>query len=119
MKYKIPKMQLGNVINYQGTRYKNGDTYFQGNTGIHTGKQAVVLPEVSTTPLQSIQNIMNEFKQTPTFKVYEKDKPLSGTDPVGQFIVEGAVLGKPTQYILDKGLTAVVGKTSGELLGQA
>lgn len=119
MKYNIPKMQLGNTINYQGTKYKDGTTYFQGDTGIHTGKQAVVLPEVTTTPHQSIQNLIKEFKQTPTFKVYEKDKPLSGADPVGQFIVEGVALGKPTQYLLDKGLQATVGSTSGEILKSA
>lgn len=50
MKYNIPKLQLGNVINYQGTKYKDGTTYFQGNTGIHTGKQAVLLPNVDVKP---------------------------------------------------------------------
>ena len=42
--------------------------------------------------------------------------PVSGTDPIGQFIVEGVALGKPTQYLLDKSLQGLVGKTSGELL---
>lgn len=94
MKYKIPKMQLGNVINYQGTKYKDGSTYFQGNTGIHTGKQAVVLPEVSITPQQSASNIYNsvEAQMKRFHNPYLTDKPLSGADPIGQFIVEGAVL---------------------------
>lgn len=120
MKYKIPKMQLGNVINYQGTKYKDGSTYFQGNTEIHTGKQAVVLPEVSITPQQSVSNIYNsvEAQMKRFHNPYLTDKPLSGADPIGQFIVEGAVLGKPTQYILDKGLQSTIGMTTGELFGK-
>ena len=117
---KLKKYQIGDVTQYQGTRYKDGDTYFTGNTGIHTGKQAVVLPEISITPQQSASNIYNsvEAQMKRFHNPYLTDKPLSGADPIGQFIVEGAVLGKPTQYILDKGLQSTVGMTTGELFGK-
>ena len=116
---KLKKYQTGGVTQYQGTKYKNGDTYFVGNTGIHSGSQAVLLPEVQVTPQSSISNIKRELLQSPMAKLYAKDQPLSGTDPVGQFIVEGAALGKPAQYLLDKGLQATVGSTSGEILKSA
>lgn len=40
-----------------------------------------------------------------TAKLYEKDQPLSATDPVGLFFVEGTVLGKPLE-LAGKGLWA-------------
>ena len=89
---KLKKYQTGGVTQYQGTKYKNGDTYFVGNTGIHSGSQAVLLPEIQVTPQSSISNIKRELLQSPMAKLYAKDQPLSGTDPIGQFIVEGAAL---------------------------
>ena len=144
MKYKIPKMQLGSVLNprtISGTKSKSGNIQWENNFDITTpGKQAVMLPGVTVTPSISIGNLQREVdewnkkypqstSEVPIVAKLTGDKQLftrtpkvmgmSGADPVGQFIVEGAVLGKPTQYILDKGLTATVGATSGELLGQA
>ena len=144
MKYKIPKMQLGSVLNprtISGTKSKSGNIQWEDNFDITTpDKQAVMLPGVTVTPSISIGNLQREVdewnkkypqstSEVPIVAKLTGDKQLftrtpkvmgmSGADPVGQFIVEGAILGKPTQYILDKGLTAAVGKTSGELLGQA
>lgn len=144
MKYKIQKAQLGSVLNprtISGTKSKSGNIQWENNFDITTpGKQAVMLPGVTVTPSISIGNLQREVdewnkkypqstSEVPIVAKLTGDKQLftrtpkvigmSGADPVGQFIVEGAILGKPTQYILDKGLTAAVGKTSGELLGQA
>lgn len=31
-------------------------------------------------------------------KLYEQDKPLSGTDPIGEMVVEGAILSRPLTF---------------------
>lgn len=82
--------------NYTATKNKQGDIYLEDNNigGIHTGNKAILLPDVSITPQQSAINIAKDIKNNYKFNnPYLTDKPLSGTDPIGQFIVENIALG--------------------------
>lgn len=84
--------------NYIATKNKEGKVYIESNniSGIHTGKQAVLLPNINSTPQQSIQNINREIDEDNKYKFnnpYLTDKPLSGTDPIGEFIVSNIALG--------------------------
>lgn len=145
MKYNIKKHQLGGtVLNSRvvsGLKNKDGRIGWDSNFNItQPNKQAVLLPNITVTPSTSNTNLQEEAEQwnkkypqttseVPLIARPNGDRlsmqhqskiiPVSGTDPIGQFIVEGVALGKPTQYLLDKSLQGLVGKTSGELLGQA
>ena len=57
------------------------------------------LPELSSEK----QTELNRLTE-----LYEQDKPLSGTDPIGAFVVSNIALGKPTELVL-KGI-ATLGK---------
>lgn len=81
--------------NYTATKNKEGNIYLENNNlaGIHTGNKAVLLPEIVSTPQKSVQNIIKDMRDNNKFNnPYATDKPLSGADPIGQFIVEGAAL---------------------------
>lgn len=70
--------------------------YFEG------GKS---LPELSSEKQVTLDQVT---------KLYEQDKPLSGTDPVGAFIVSNIALGKPAELAF-KGL-ATLGKKAAPYL---
>lgn len=145
MKYNIKKHQLGGtVLNSRvvsGLKNKDGRIGWDSNFNItQPNKQAVLLPNITVTPSTSNANLQEEvntwnkkYPQTTSeiprvatsqggrmsFTQKPKVIGMSGADPIGQFIVEGAALGKPAQYLLDKGLQATVGSTSGEILKSA
>ena len=99
------RKEVQNRINYEKEQQRILSQNRPLMSGQLSGTSSEGIQYIPGTQLPSTGSKAKDEQLLRTAKLYEKDQPLSATDPVGLFFVEGTALGKPLE-LAGKGLWA-------------